>query len=205
MDKNKKTVLPIILFILGIILSAAIASFSFVKQQEVKKINKERYDIAYKKSEKLIKEAKNKLDSISTELDNLKEQETMKEMECVSIDFTTQDGMMKKSACETEKINLTSRISSLEMEKKEIENGNYVVYYDKLSVKKYNKLYVIAAIVFLGFMILSLLTHIIKKNKKTKEEIVSYEIKEEKQPVIPLEEVTPEEKEENINDDIELL
>lgn len=205
MDKNKKTVLPIILFILGIILSAAIASFSFVKQQEVKKINKERYDIAYKKSEKLVKEAKNKLDSISTELDNLKEQETMKEMECVSIDFTTQDGMMKKSACETEKINLTSRISSLEMEKKEIENGNYVVYYDKLSVKKYNKLYVIAAIVFLGFMILSLLTHIIKKNKKTKEEIVSYEIKEEKQPVIPLEEVTPEEKEENINDDIELL
>lgn len=167
MNKNKKKItLPIKVLLVGVILGILFIAFGFYKQQDAKKVNKERYQAAYKQSQEKVDAAKKRLDEIKTELESLKDEYEQKQQECDSIQMGTPNWFADHSKCQREASEIDSKITDLESEQWSLENGNYSVYYAEVDSKSYKIPYIIGGCV-IGVSLLGAFIIYLVKGKKS--------------------------------------
>lgn len=166
MNNKKKLPLPLLILIIGIIIGLLTAGIGLIKQNNAKKINEERYQAAYEKSQAKVDAANKRLEEIKKELTPLEEKKSTKQRECNSLDMSAPNWFADKTSCQDEVSKINKEITELESEKWQLENGNYTVYYDLVKPMSYQIFYIIggsiAGVAALGAFIIYLV-----KDKKT--------------------------------------
>ena len=147
MENKKKISLPIKVIIIGCIIGLVIAGVGVIKQLNANKINEERKQSAIKASEEAVEQANERLKEIEKEYYPLKEELEKKEQECDAMNMRDADWFVNRSKCQREASELSSRISSLEMEDTAIKSKDYTAYYEKVKPMSYQIFYIIGAAV----------------------------------------------------------
>ena len=163
--EKKNTKIALKVFIAGIILSLLICGIGLFKQIDANNKDKKAKEEALKLSEQKIKQANIRLKELETEYNEIKLQYDEKAEECNNITTSTAEGIQKKYKCETEKMDLNSKINNIEMNATSIKNADYTAYYVKVDTKTYTTFYWIGAITFGGFMLISLIFYLATRKK----------------------------------------
>ena len=164
--KKKITKLSLIIFISGLVIGCFLIGFGVYKQNNANKINKERYDAAYKQSEENVKIAETRLKEIENEISALNSDYSAKSQECDSLDMNAADWYTKVNQCHREASSINSTINDLESEKTQLKNQDYTVYYDKVNAAKYFIFYFLGIGVFIMFGIASIIVYVIAKKRE---------------------------------------
>lgn len=143
MDQKKKLPLPVLVLIIGIGIGLLFAGFGLFKQFDAKKINEERYQEAYKKSQVKVDAANKRLAEIKEEIAPLEDEKTAKEKECNSLNMMDSNWYADKTNCQSEVRKIQSQISDLENEQWKLEKADYTVYYDLVKPISYQIFYII--------------------------------------------------------------
>lgn len=170
--KNKKTIITIavISLILSVLIGGGLIAGGVIKtnlsKKEAIEINEQRKQEAQKKANEKAEKANKRLEEIKTEIEKLEQEADLKSQECDSLSMQDPDWFTKVNQCNREKADIKSKINELDLEKFELENDSYVVYYDKVIPKKYNLLIVIGIGILLIGSFLSLLLFIFAKKRE---------------------------------------
>ena len=141
------------------------AGVGLFKQLDSKRINKERYDTAYKQSEAAVKAANERLTQIESEYNGLKTQFDAKAVECDSIVTGSDNWLVTKNQCLREKQELQDQIWNLETESDQIKNKDYTVYYQKVKPISYLIFYIIGGSVILLAALGAFIIYLVKGKK----------------------------------------
>lgn len=168
-SKKKIIKLSLTILIVGLVVGALLIAAGILltsnSKKQAEKITKERYDAAYKESEKLVADAKDRLNEIDNQINELKAREEAKESECDSIPMGSANWFADVSKCRRESSEISSQISDLEDEKFKLENGNYRVNYTPAVAKNYTYLSIIGGILIFISGIVSLIIYIRAKRR----------------------------------------
>ena len=167
MEGKKKITLPMKVFLVGCILGLIFVGIGGVRQIQANKTNEDRKKAALKASEEAVKKANARLKEIEAEYNTLKSEYDAKSKECDSIEMTLgSDWFNKSSKCVSEKSEISSKMSSLEMEDSKIKSKDYTVYYSEVKPMTYLVFYIIGASVA-GIALLAAFIIYLVKGKKT--------------------------------------
>ena len=165
--KNKKGIpLPIKIIIIGCVLGLICIGIGLFKQFDANRINEERREAALNQSKAAVEEANKRLEEIEKEYNEAKKQYNEKADECDAIVTGSENWFARKSKCEREKSELNNKVWELEVEDKQIKNGDYTVYYQKVKPMSYQIFYIIGASVA-GLALLGAFIIYLVKGKKT--------------------------------------
>lgn len=168
--KKKITKISLIILVVGLVLGGALIATGIIKanssKKEAEKINEERYNAAYQESQAKVDAANKRLDEITSEMQSLKSQKETKQYECNSLNMRDPNWYADSVKCQGEVSSITSKINDLEMEKFNLENDNYTVYYTPVIPKKYIFLYVIGGIIIASSCFVSGIFYLIAKRRE---------------------------------------
>ncbi len=151
METKKKLPLPLLILIVGVGIGLLFGGVGLFKQLDSKRVNKERYNNAYKQSETAVKAANERLAQIETEYNAIKTKFNEKALECDSIVTGSDNWFVNKNQCLREKQELQDQLWNLESEDKSIKAKDYTVYYQKVKPMSYLIFYIIGgSIAFLA-------------------------------------------------------
>ena len=114
--KKKIITISIVICIISFVIGGALIGASFVKKAQAKKINEQRYQEAYKRSEENVAKAKARLEEIKKEKESLNAQLSEKEFKCNSMDMMASNWFADNSKCQNETSSIRSQIQKLESE-----------------------------------------------------------------------------------------
>ncbi|MBE6160803.1 MAG: hypothetical protein E7158_01090 [Firmicutes bacterium] len=169
--KKKIIRISLIIFIISLLIGGGLIATGIIKtnssKKEAERINKERYDAAYKESEEKVNAANARLDEIAKELETLNEQYNNKKQECDSLNMSDSDWYATVNQCHREASTISSKIQDLENEKFKLETANYKVYYDLAKSEDYKFTYCATGgmVLFFG-IIVSLSVYLIAKRRE---------------------------------------
>lgn len=135
--KKKIIRISLIILIVGLVLGIGFIVAGVITQNNAKRINEERYNEAYKKSEENVAQANARLEEIETEKQALNTQIEQKQYECNSMDMMSPSWFADNSKCQGEVSSLRSELNELEMEQFQIENADYTELYTPVLPIKY--------------------------------------------------------------------
>lgn len=162
---KKKLPLPLLILVICLIIGLLIAGFGLYKQNDTKRINKERRASALKESQKNVAVANKRLEEIKTEIAPLKEKFEAKKQECDAMDISDSNWFANHSKCQREASEIDSQISELETEQWKLENDDYTVYYSLVKPMSYQIFYIIGgSIAGLG-SIVAFIIYLVKGKK----------------------------------------
>ena len=168
--KKKITKISLIILIISIVVGGLLIGTGIFKtnssKRDIEKTNKERYNEAYKESQKRVETANARLSEIKKEIEELQSQYDNKSQECDSMNTRDSDWYVKVNQCRREASSISSKISDLEMEKFELENSDYTVYYDIANARSYSFLVFIGIVIIAFGSIISLMFYIIAKRRE---------------------------------------
>ena len=166
MEKKKGMPLPLLVLVICLVIGLLVAGFGLYKQNDSKRINKERRAAALKTSQKNADAANKRLEEIKKEYDETKTAYDTKASECDAIK-TGSDGWYEKSnKCLREKQDLQRKLYELEAEDSSIKSKDYTVYYDLVKPMSYQIFYIIGGSVA-GLGALAAFIIYLVKGKKT--------------------------------------
>lgn len=164
--KKKITKIALTILIVGIVIGVGFIVAGVITQNNTKKINEERYNEAYKKSEERVAEANARLAEIENEKETLNSQIEKKQYECNSLDMRSSSWYADKTKCQSEVSLLKSKLNDLEREEFQIENTNYEESYTPVLPIKYLIFYYIgASIIGLACMVSGIFYLIAKRRE----------------------------------------
>lgn len=166
MTNKKKLPLPLLILIIGVSIGLVVAGIGLYKQNNSKRINKERYEEAYKQSQAKVDAANKRFEVIETEIKPLKEKYEAKNQECDAMNMRDDNWYENVTKCRREATEINSQITDLKTEQFQLENDNYTVFYSTVKPMSYQIFYIIggsiAGLAALGAFIIYLV-----KGKKT--------------------------------------
>lgn len=178
-EKTKKKLLKIVygILLIGLLLGGTLIIGGVIKKDKVNKINEERYQEAYKRHEKEVKDAQKRLKEIETEKEELNDIIAKKEYKCDSLNMMAPNWYADKNKCENEISQLKSKKTELEseeftlnakLEKSDFEEkhlGDNIFYLKKPSIT-YIIYYYLGFLVILGACMISLIIYLITKRRE---------------------------------------
>ena len=164
-EKNNKKI-AIIIFVIGIIIALILCGIGLIKQNNAKNTNEERRQQAEEQSQKNIDNANARLQEIKEMYYPLKEQCEAKKQERDSLDMQDPDWLVKVKKIDREISEMDSKINSMEQERYNLLNDDYVVYYQLVDPISYNIFYYIGAGVFAGMSLIALIYFLVTRRKK---------------------------------------
>ncbi len=166
MEKRKGLPLPLLILIICVVIGLLVAGFGLYKQNDAKRINKERYAAALKESQSKVDAANKRLEEIKKEYDEAKAEHDSKVNECDSI-VTGSDGWVEKqSKCQRELQEIQITMNKLESEDSTIKSYDYTEYYSKVAPMSYQIFYIIGGSIA-GLGALAAFIIYLVKGKKT--------------------------------------
>lgn len=166
--KRKITKVSLIILIIGLLIGIGLILVGVVLHSNANKTNEERYNESYKVSQEKMDTDNVRLKEIETEKYELNNQIQTKQYSCDSLDMRDSNWYAESTKCEREVSALKLQLSELEMEKFQLENANYTVYYDKVSNVKYIIFYVLGGmIIFVSASIAGNIYFIAKRREIT--------------------------------------
>lgn len=159
--KKKITKISLIILIISIVVGGLLIGTGIFKTNSSKKD-------AVKKSQEKVDAANARLKEIEQQTKELQEQYDKKSQECDSMNMSDSDWFTKVNQCHREASSINSEISDLDMEKFELENNDYTVYYDIAYAKSYYFLVFIGIVVIVLGGMISLMFYIIAKRREIK-------------------------------------
>ena len=164
-EKNNKKI-AIIIFVIGIIIALILCGIGLIKQNNAKNTNEERRQQALEQSQTAINNANARLQEIKGIYYNLKEQYEAKSEERENLNMRDSDWLAKVRKIDRELSEINSQINSLEQERDNLLNDDYVVYYQLVEPISYNIFYYIGAGVFAGMSLIALIYFLVTRRKK---------------------------------------
>ena len=174
---NKKISIKIL--IVGIIISLILCGVGIIRQKQIEEKNKNAYNDAYELSKSNFENGERRLEEISGEMSNLKEQIDSMEIEISSMEnekskiFMEDKGFSERYSAknneikvkETELSNLKNQYSVLDTEEFQLQNNDYTVRYNIIKPIKYLIFYYIAAGVLTLTILISLVYFLVTRKK----------------------------------------
>lgn len=164
--KKKITKISSIILIAGLVIGIGLILVGVISQINAKKTNEERYNEAYKASQEKENTANARLKEIETEKTKLNSQIQAKQYSCDSLDMMDPNWFANQTKCQEEISTLRTQLSELEMEKLQLENANYTVYYDKVPAIKYIIFYILGGIVIFSSVSTAGIIYLIAKRRE---------------------------------------
>ena len=164
--KKKITNASLIILIAGLVIGIGLIIVGAVSQISAKKTNEERHNEAYKLSQEKVAAANARLTEIEIQKKDLNDKIQTKQYECNSLDMSSSSWYADQNKCQSEVRALTADLSKLEMEKFQLENDNYTVYYDKVSPMKYIIFYILGGGVIIVSCIIAGSIYLIAKKRE---------------------------------------
>ncbi len=164
--KKKITRISLIILIVGVIIGVGLITSGLILSSNAKKVNEQRYNEAYKKSQENAAKAQDRIDEIEKEKNELKSKINEKQSECDSLKMSDDDWFNKMSKCERESQDLSVQLSSLDSEEFNLKNGDYTVFYDAISSYKYIPLYMIGGFIIIASCMISGVIYIFAKRRE---------------------------------------
>lgn len=167
-QKVKKKIIRIslVILIIGLIAGGSVIAIGIIKTNQAKSTNQELYNKAYKESKNKIAEASQRLDAIKIEKERLNTQIDEKERECNSLSMSDPNWFSNKSNCQRETSKLEQQIAELKSEEFELENNDFTVFYNKISLTKYYIYYFIGSGIIGMAIIIALSVYFIAKKRE---------------------------------------
>ncbi len=166
-DTNtKKIKLPLKVILVSLAISLLICGIGLYTQMDSARIEDERKEEALEQSQLKVDAAEERLSEIDKEVILLEEELATKSKEQSSLVMTDPNYFQDYSSLMTEISSLRNEINTLGVEKTQLTNASYTVYYDLIDPMTYNIFYIIGGSI-LGAGILGAFIIYLVKGKKT--------------------------------------